>query len=89
MLNSLQFYLKCQHVETGKMTTYRFFNQEDLLHFSNELSKQKLAIIDSHITFFDIDLLFNPFADDCPIDAGEINTALDGKVTLDEWLSQF
>lgn len=88
MLNNLQFYLKCQNVETGKITTYRFVTQEDLLNFSKKLSEQKLAIIDSHIAFFDIDLLFNPFADDCPIEAGEINTALDGKVTLDEWVSQ-
>lgn len=85
---SNQFYLKCQNIETGKMTTYRFANQEDLLNFSKQLSQQKLAIIDSHIAFFEIDLLFNPFADNYPIDSGDINTALDGKVTLNDWLNQ-
>lgn len=88
MLNNLQFYLKCQNTETGKITTYRFCHQQDLLSFSNELTKQNMAIIDSHIAFFNIDLLFNPFTDNFPIDSGDINTALDGKIALAEWLNQ-
>lgn len=51
MLNNLQFYLKCQNTETGKITTYRFCHQQDLLSFSNELASQNMAIIDSHIAF--------------------------------------
>lgn len=89
-MSNIQFYLKCQNVETGKMVTYRFVSQEILLSFSAQLSTQNLVIIDSHIAFFDAELLFNPFFDNenDKIEAVDINTALDGKNTLDEWVNQ-
>lgn len=78
-INLIQFYLKCQNVETGDLATYRFSHQDELLLFSKTLSDKKLAIVDTHIAFFDIDLLFNPFDDGYhPIHAGEINTAKNG-----------
>lgn len=74
-MSVLQFYLKCQQVETGEVVTYRFAHQDELLAFSQTLADRQLAIVDTHIAFYDIDLLFNPFGDSTPIHAGDINTA--------------
>lgn len=75
----IQFYLKCQNVETGDLVTFRFSHQDELLLFSQTLTIKKLAIVDTHIAFFNIDLLFNPFDNGyCPIHVGEINTAKNG-----------
>ncbi|WP_019520818.1 hypothetical protein [Faucicola boevrei] len=82
----LQYYLKCQHVETGQVLTYRFGNEQDLLNFSKLVNKHHLSIIDSHIVFYEMDLLFNPFDDEKKINGGDINMALDGRVQVDEWL---
>ena len=61
--------------------TYRFARQADLLAFSLQLGRKKLAIVDTHIAFYDIDLVFNPFeGGSVPISAAEINTALDGRL---------
>lgn len=77
----IQFYLKCQNIETGEVVTYRFAHQADLLAFSQQLGRKKLAIVDTHIAFYDIDLVFNPFeGESVPISAAELNTALDGKL---------
>ena len=77
----MQFFIKCQNIETGKVVTYRFAHQADLLAFSQQLGRKKLAIVDTHIAFYDIDLVFNPFEDgSVPISAAEINTALDGRL---------
>ena len=63
------------------MVTYRFAHQDDLLVFSLQLGRKKLAIVDTHIAFYDIELMFNPFEDESvPISAAEINTALDGRL---------
>lgn len=79
---AIQFFLKCHNIETGEMVTYRFAHQDDLLAFSHKLSDKKLAIVDSHIAFYDIDLLFNPFDGDSQpiITASDINTAIDGRL---------
>lgn len=72
----IQFYVKCQHVETGEVVTYRFAHQDELLAFSKSLAKTQFAIVDTHIAFYDTDLLFNPFESQSqPINAGEVNTA--------------
>jgi len=61
--------------------TYRFAHQADLLAFSLQLGRKKLAIVDTHIAFYDIDLVFNPFeGESVPISAAELNTALDGRL---------
>ena len=61
--------------------TYRFAHQADLLAFSQKLGRKKLAIVDTHIAFYDIELVFNPFeGESVPISAGELNTALDGRL---------
>lgn len=76
-MNEIQFFLKCQHVETGEVVTYRFANQQQLIAFSKQLAARKLTIVDTHIAFYDLDVLFNPFVDDIsPINAIEINTAI-------------
>ena len=77
----MQFFIKCQNIETGEVVTYRFAHQADLLAFSLQLGRKKLAIVDTHIAFYDIELVFNPFDDgSVPISAAEINTALDGRL---------
>ena len=77
----MQFFIKCQNIETGEVVTYRFAHQADLLAFSLQLGRKKLAIVDTHIAFYDIDLVFNPFeGGSVPISAAEINTALDGRL---------
>ena len=77
---TIQFFIKCQHVETGEVITYRFAHQAELLAFAQTLADKKLAIIDTHIAFYDFEPLFNPFdGDSQPINAGELNTAIDGK----------
>ena len=77
----MQFFIKCQNIETGEVVTYRFAHQADLLAFSQQLGRKKLAIVDTHIAFYDIDLVFNPFdGGSVPISAAEINTALDGRL---------
>ena len=78
---SIQFFIKCQNIETGEVVTYRFAHQADLLAFSQKLGRKKLAIVDTHIAFYDIELVFNPFEDEsAPISAAELNTALDGRL---------
>lgn len=78
---SIQFYLKCQNIETGDVITYRFAEKVDLLAFGQTLGDKKLAIVDTHIAFYDIELVFNPFEDEsAPISAAELNTALDGRL---------
>lgn len=77
----IQFYLKCQNIETGEVVTYRFAHQADLLAFSLQLGRKKLAIVDTHIAFYDIEPVFNPFdGESVPISAAELNTALDGRL---------
>lgn len=77
----MQFFIKCQNIETGKVVTYRFAHQADLLAFSLQLGRKKLAIVDTHIAFYDIEPVFNPFeGGSVPISAAEINTALDGRL---------
>lgn len=77
----MQFFIKCQNIETGEVVTYRFARQAQLLAFSQQLGRKKLAIVDTHIAFYDIDLVFNPFEDESvPISAAELNTALDGRL---------
>ena len=77
----IQFYLKCQNIETGEVVTYRFAHQAQLLAFSQQLGRKKLAIVDTHIAFYDIEPVFNPFeGESVPISAGELNTALDGRL---------
>lgn len=77
----MQFFIKCQNIETGEVVTYRFAHQADLLAFSQQLDRKKLAIVDTHIAFYDIELVFNPFdGESVPISAAEINTALDGRL---------
>lgn len=78
---SLQFFIKCQNIETGEVVTYRFAHQADLLAFSQQLGRKKLAIVDSHIAFYDIERLFNTFeGESVPISAAELNTAIDGRL---------
>nr|WP_309595286.1 hypothetical protein [Moraxella osloensis] len=78
---SMQFFIKCQNIETGEVVTYRFAHQDDLLAFSLQLGRKKLAIVDTHIAFYDIEPVFNPFdGESVPISAAEINTALDGRL---------
>lgn len=61
--------------------TYRFAHQANLLAFSQQLGRKKLAIVDTHIAFYDIELVFNPFeGESAPISAAELNTALDGRL---------
>lgn len=77
----MQFFIKCQNIETGEVVTYRFAHQADLLAFGQTLGDKKLAIVDTHIAFYDIELVFNPFDDESvPISAAELNTALDGRL---------
>ena len=77
----MQFFIKCQNIETGEVVTYRFAHQADLLAFSQTLGDKKLAIVDTHIAFYDIEPVFNPFeGGSVPISAAEINTALDGRL---------
>jgi hypothetical protein len=76
-MNEIQFFLKCQNVETGEVVTYRFANQQQLIAFSKHLAARKLTIVDTHIGFYDLDVLFNPFFDNVsPINPIEINTAI-------------
>ncbi|WP_278931887.1 hypothetical protein [Moraxella osloensis] len=77
----MQFFIKCQNIETGEVVTYRFAHQADLLAFSLQLGRKKLAIVDTHIAFYDIEPVFNPFdGESVPISAAEINTAVDGRL---------
>ena len=77
----MQFFIKCQNIHTSEMVTYRFAHQADLLAFSQQLGRKKLAIVDTHIAFYDIERLFNPFeGESVPISAAELNTALDGRL---------
>lgn len=77
----MQFFIKCQNIETGEVVTYRFAHQADLLAFSLQLGDKKLAIVDTHIAFYDIEPVFNPFeGESVPISAAEINTAVDGRL---------
>ena len=77
----MQFFIKCQNIETGEVVTYRFAEKMDLLAFSQTLGDKKLAIVDTHIAFYDIDLVFNPFEDESvPISAAELNIAVDGRL---------
>lgn len=77
----MQFFIKCQNIETGEVVTYRFAHQADLLAFSLQLGRKKLAIVDTHIAFYDIEPVFNPFeGGSVPISAAEINTAVDGRL---------
>ena len=77
----MQFFIKCQNIETGEMVTYRFAHQDDLLAFSHKLGDKKLAIVDTHIAFYDLELVFNPFdGESVPISAAELNTAFDGRL---------
>lgn len=77
----MQFFIKCQNIETGEVVTYRFAHQADLLAFSLQLGRKKFAIVDTHIAFYDIEPVFNPFdGESVPISAAEINTALDGRL---------
>ena len=77
----MQFFIKCQNIETGEVVTYRFAHQADLLAFSLQLGRKKLAIVDTHIAFYDIEPVFNPFdGESVPISAAEINSALDGRL---------
>ena len=77
----MQFFIKCQNIETGEVVTYRFAHQADLLAFGQTLGDKKLAIVDTHIAFYDIELVFNPFdGESVPISAAELNTAVDGKL---------
>ena len=77
----MQFFIKCQNIETGEVVTYRFARQAQLLAFSQQLGRKKLAIVDTHIAFYDIELVFNPFdGESVPISAAELNTALDGRL---------
>ena len=77
----MQFFIKCQNIETGEVVTYRFAHQAKLLAFSQKLGRKKLAIVDTHIAFYDIELMFNPFASDSmPISAAELNIAVDGRL---------
>ena len=78
---SIQFFIKGQNIETGEVVTYRFAHQSALLAFSQKLGRKKLAIVDTHIAFYDIDLVFNPLENEsAPISAAELNTALDGRL---------
>lgn len=80
-MSDLQFFVKCQHIKTGDVITYRFAEKMDLLAFSQQLGRKKLAIVDTHIAFYDIEPVFNPFdGESVPISAGELNTALDGRL---------
>ena len=77
----MQFFIKCQNIETGKVVTYRFAHQADLLAFSLQLGRKKLAIVDTHIAFYDIEPVFNPFeGGSVPISAAELNIAVDGRL---------
>lgn len=77
----MQFFIKCQNIETGEVVNYRFAHQSALLAFSPQLGRKKLAIVDTHIAFYDIEPVFNPFeGESVPISAGELNTALDGRL---------
>ena len=77
----MQFFIKCRNIETGKVVTYRFVHQDDLLAFSQQLGRKKLAIVDTHIAFYNIELVFNPFdGESVPISAAVLNTALDGRL---------
>ena len=77
----MQFFIKCQNIETGEVVTYRFARQDDLLVFSLQVGRKKLAIVDTHIAFYDIDVVFNPFEDESVlISAAELYTALDGRL---------
>ena len=77
----MQFFIKCQNIETGEVVTYRFAHQADLLAFGQTLGDKKLAIVDTHIAFYDIEPVFNPFdGESVPISAAELNTALDGRL---------
>ncbi len=84
--DDLRFFLKCYNIETGKNKTYRFDNQDDLAEFAKEASERNLTIIDSHISFFDVELLFAPIAEeDAVITATDIDMAEDGDYYLKEW----
>ena len=77
----MQFFIKCQNIETGDVITYRFAEKVDLLAFGQTLGDKKLAIVDTHIAFYDIEPVFNPFeGESVPIRAAEINTAVDGRL---------
>lgn len=77
----MQFFIKCQNIDTSEVVTYRFAHQADLLAFSYKLGDKKLAIVDTHIAFYDIEPVFNPFeGESVPISAAELNTALDGRL---------
>lgn len=78
---SIQFFIKCQNIETGEVVTYRFAHQAQVLAFGQTLGDKKLAIVDTHIALYDIELVFNPFdGESVPISAAELNTALDGRL---------
>lgn len=87
--DDLRFFLKCYNTATEKKKTYRFDNQDDLADFAKKASEQGLTIIDTHITFFDIELLFAPISEeDAVITAMDIDMAEDGNLCIKEWDSE-
>ena len=81
MTLAFSFLSNAKNIETGEVVTYRFAHQAQLLAFSQQLGRKKLAIVDTHIAFYDIEPVFNPFeGGSVPISAAEINTALDGRL---------
>lgn len=57
---SVRFYLKCVD-DKGVVTTYRFNNDTALKQFVSTMSQYKLAIVDTHIACYGVELLTPAF----------------------------
>ncbi len=88
--DDLRFFLKCYNANTGKSKTYRFDNQDALAEFAKKANSKGLTIVDTHITFLGVELLFAPISEeDSVITATDINFAEDGSYCLNEWAKSF
>lgn len=57
---SVRFYLKCVD-DKGVVTTYRFNSDTALKQFVSTMSQHKLAIVDTHIACYGVELLTPAF----------------------------
>lgn len=57
---SVRFYLKCVD-DKGVVTTYRFNNDTALKQFVSTMGQHKLAIVDTHIACYGVELLTPAF----------------------------
>lgn len=80
---SIRFYVK--YLEGSTPKTVRFGDDKTLLDFVQFCAKRRFAIIDTHMAFYDVELIapdFAVFANTAAIDHADINLAKDGEAVM-------